>query len=84
MCAVLATFSGHDHVPRPPWTKAALDKPWCVAQLVWHDEVAIELKMSLRSQLLHSSRPSGGAFSSVKRGASLSIRQGDAVIATDW
>ena len=26
---VLATFSGHDHVPHPPWTKAALDKPAC-------------------------------------------------------
>ena len=24
---VLATFSGHDHVPLPPWTKAALEKP---------------------------------------------------------
>ena len=24
---VLATFSGHDHVPKPPWTQEALGKP---------------------------------------------------------
>jgi hypothetical protein len=24
---VLATFSGHDHAPDPPWSKAAVDTP---------------------------------------------------------